>query len=606
MVATLRSHFPAKFGRYIEPFFGGGALFFATQPGRSLIADSNAELINLYRTIRDDVSGLIDILEKRRNTSEEFYRIRAQAWESLDSVEAAARTIFLNRTCYNGLYRVNRSGGFNTPFGRYANPTIVDHENLRLASQALASATIVHGDYKTVLQEHAAPGDLVFLDPPYLPISKYSDFKRYTKEQFYEEDHIALAEEVERLSDLGCHVLLTNSNHPLVHKLYGHHRLEVHSTRRNISSKSASRNGEDVLVVVEPSRKRRVKLVREDLSPQVGCYPSTRYMGSKRKLLSDIWNVASQFKHETVLDLFSGSGIVGYMFKAQGKRVVTNDHMASAFANARAMIANSSVTVGRDEAEKMLRPVRDADSFVHDTFRDIYFTPAELRTIDAIRSHINSLRDGAKKALLRAALMRACIKRQPRGIFTFAGHRYDDGRSDLRQSIGEHFLAAVEVVSAAVFSNGKPCAAHRGDALECREDNVDLVYMDPPYFSRHSDNEYVRRYHFIEGLARDWKGVSIQEHTVTKKFRSYPTPFSTHQGAIDAFDRLFKRYRRSTIIVSYSSNSLPAKEEMIVLLSKHKGRVEVVPINHRYSFGNRANSKQPVRNAVEEYLFVGY
>lgn len=133
-----------------------------------------------------------------------------------------------------------------------------------------------------------------------------------------------------------------------------------------------------------------------------------------------------------------------------------------------------------------------------------------------------------------------------------------------------------------------------------------LVYIDPPYYSPLSDNEYVRRYHFVEGLARDWVDVEIQEHTLTKKFKSYPTPFSSRSGAHDAFDRLFKRHRESVLLVSYSSNSQPTLEEMVALMSKYKRHVEVVPVNHRYSFGNQGHKVGDNKNQVLEYLFVGY
>jgi DNA adenine methylase len=133
----------------------------------------------------------------------------------------------------------------------------------------------------------------------------------------------------------------------------------------------------------------------------------------------------------------------------------------------------------------------------------------------------------------------------------------------------------------------------------------DLVYIDPPYYSPLSDNEYVRRYHFVEGLARDWKGVEIQQNTLTKKFKSYPTPFSTRKGAADAFDLLFKKFRDSIIIVSYSSNSLPTQDEMVALMAKYKEHVEVVPIDYTYSFGNQKQAKTN-RNKVQEFLFVGF
>ncbi|WP_291928187.1 hypothetical protein [Limnohabitans sp.] len=116
----------------------------------------------------------------------------------------------------------------------------------------------------------------------------------------------------------------------------------------------------------------------------------------------------------------------------------------------------------------------------------------------------------------------------------------------------------------------------------------------------------MRRYHFVEGLARNWEGVEIQQHTLTKKFKSYPTPFSSRKGAADAFDILFKRHRGSIILVSYSSNSLPTLDEMVSLLSKHKSRVEVLPVDYKYSFGNQAHKVGTNKNTVQEYLFIGY
>ena len=141
--------------------------------------------------------------------------------------------------------------------------------------------------------------------------------------------------------------------------------------------------------------------------------------------------------------------------------------------------------------------------------------------------------------------------------------------------------------------------------MDLNVSNADLVYIDPPYYSPLSDNEYVRRYHFVEGLARNWEGVEIQEHTQTKKFKSYPTPFSTRNGAAEAFDKLFAKFANGILIVSYSSNSQPTQEEMIAIMSKYKKHVEVVPIDYKYSFGNQSEARTH-RNDVQEYLFVGY
>ena len=130
--------------------------------------------------------------------------------------------------------------------------------------------------------------------------------------------------------------------------------------------------------------------------------------------------------------------------------------------------------------------------------------------------------------------------------------------------------------------------------------------MDPPYYSKFSDNEYVRRYHFLEGLACDWQGVEIQEHTLTKKFKSYPTPFSSRIGAAEAFDMLFRKFKKNTLVVSYSSNSLPSLDEMVSIMAKYKSRVEVVPIDYKYSFGNQGHKVGDNKNNALEYLFVGF
>lgn len=603
MLGELMPRVPKTYGRYIEPFFGGGALFFSLKPENAIIADSNPELINMYLQVAHHVDDVIECLQKYENTSEMFYEVRSLDWQTLPKAEAAARTIYLNKTCFNGLYRVNRSGQFNTPFGKYKNPKICDIDALRLASEALRKADILCGDYILVLEHYAQPGDFVFLDPPYLPISENSDFKRYTKEQFYEDDHVELAKMIDTLHERGCYVILTNSNHPLVHQLYEQYKIEVIQTKRHISCHGDTRKGEDVIVTIPPEKKKKVK--SEPLSDQVSLYPPTRFMGSKRKLLGEIWNVASRFEFDSVVDLFSGSGIVGYMFKSHGKTVISNDYMAMSATFTKAMVENNTVTLPIAEAEKLLIKQGEVDHFVSDTFKDLYYTDEENKLIDILRANISAMDDQYKKAIAMTALIRACTKKRPRGIFTYTGHRYDDGRKDLQKSLSQQFLEAVEAVNNAVFDNHKANKSVNGDAMALEVEKPDLVYIDPPYYSPLSDNEYVRRYHFIEGLARDWKGVEIQEHTKTKKFKSYPTPFSTKNGAYDAFDKLFSKFADSILIVSYSSNSLPTQEDMVALMKKYKEHVEVVPVDYKYAFGNQADAKTH-RNSVQEYLFVGY
>ena len=604
LLGELCAKVPPRYGKYIEPFFGGGALFFALEPEHAILADSNPELINMYRAVASDAEQVIAHLVQYENTSEHFYAVRALDWTQLSPAEAAARTIFLNKTCFNGLYRVNQKGQFNVPFGRYKNPKICDRAAILAVSRVLSRAEILCGDYLDVLETHAAAGDLIFLDPPYLPISAYADFKRYTKEQFYEEDHVRLAEMVACLHERGCYVILTNSNHPLVHELYAQYPIDIVQTKRHISCNGKRRTGEDVIVTAAPVAYPRISLIEEPFSPQIAHYPPTRFMGSKQKLLHEVWSVAAQFDAKTITDLFSGSGIVSYMFKAQGKTVLSNDYMAMSATFSKAMVENNAVTLPHAAAKSLLDARKESDHFVARTFQGLYYTDEENDLIDTLRTNIVALRNPYERAIAMTALIRACIKKRPRGIFTYTGHRYDDGRKDLKKTLAEQFLAAVELVNAAVFDNGRVNRSRWGDAMTLRTP-ADLVYMDPPYYSPLSDNEYVRRYHFVEGLARNWEGVEIQEYTLTKKFKSYPTPFSTRLGATAAFDRLFRKFARSVLVVSYSSNSLPTQEELLALMAKYKGHVEVIPVDYRYSFGNQAAATTH-RNDVQEYLFVGY
>ena len=514
--------------------------------------------------------------------------------------------IYLNRTCFNGLYRVNRKGEFNVPYGRYPNPRICDEENLRAASEVLKRADILCGDFAEILSDHVQAGDFVFLDPPYVPVGKWGDFKRYTKEQFYEADHRRLAEATTRLRDRGAWSVLTNSNHPLVRELYMGCSLQVIKTKRNISSDASTRNGEDVIVVMPPKQKTHAILYRNISVPQQArMYPTTRYMGSKRKLLGEIWRVTSQFDFRSALDLFSGSGVVGYMFKSMGKSVCCNDYMAMAATFSKAMVENNATTLTDAEVSRLLEKPKKVDGFVSRVFKGIFFTDEENATIDALRANIARLKNPYKRAIAMTALIRACAKKRPRGLFTYVGDRYDDGRRDLKLSIEEQFVEGVKSVNAAVFDNGQENRSVWGDALKLDGVSPDLVYIDPPYFTPKSDNEYVRRYHFLEGLARSWKGVEIQEETKTKKFKSYPTPFARKEGAEKAFAEIFDHYRESILIVSYSSSSLPTKEQMMALLSRYKRNVEVLPIDYRYNFGNRSG-RETARQNVNEFLFIGY
>ena len=229
-----------SFHRYYEPFLGGAALFFDTAPKTSVLNDRNPELIFCYQVVRDYPAELLSILKRMLVSETEFYRIRSLSPAGLAPVERAARFIYLNKTCYNGLYRVNKNGQFNTPYGRNDKASLADEDNLHRASRLLRNARLMSEDYSSVVKE-AEKDDFVYLDPPYLPVGKYSDFKRYTKETFFEDDHRKLADTFRELSDKGCLVLLSNSFHEKIAKLYAEFYQEVVEMPRFINCKGEGR-----------------------------------------------------------------------------------------------------------------------------------------------------------------------------------------------------------------------------------------------------------------------------------------------------------------------------------------------------------------------------
>ena len=204
---------------YYEPFVGGGAVFFDLLPKNAKLSDLNSELVITYNVIKSNVDELIESLQKHIYDKEYYLKVRAEKVEDLSEIEVASRFIFLNRTGFNGLYRVNKGGQFNVPFGRYSNPVICDEDNLRRVSDALRDVVITHQDYKNVL-ETAQNGDFIYFDPPYYPVSTTSSFTSYTAEGFLEREQTELRDTFVRLHEKGCFVMLSNSDTPLINKLY--------------------------------------------------------------------------------------------------------------------------------------------------------------------------------------------------------------------------------------------------------------------------------------------------------------------------------------------------------------------------------------------------
>jgi adenine-specific DNA methylase len=327
-------------------------------------------------------------------------------------------------------------------------------------------------------------------------------------------------------------------------------------------------------------------------------------MGSKQILLPFILSSISSLRFNRALDAFSGSGCVGYALKQMGAEIHTNDFLKFAFHIGRSTVENNATLLEDCDVAALLRPNRDAQGFIERTFADRYFLPDDNHFLDNLWANLEEFRSPVKRSLALAAACRAAMKKRPRGIFTFTGMKGWDGRKDLRLSMRDQFLRAVNEFNRAVFSNRRKNRAHCEDIFSVDPKGYDLVYLDPPYISRFSDCDYTRRYHFIEGYCSYWKDTEILSNTLTKKIRSYRTDFSTKAKAFDAFGRLFDHFRNSALVVSYSSNGIPSEKEMVSLLKLHKRHVEVHRIPHLYSHGNHNHKVGDNNNSVHEYLFV--
>ena len=248
LLPELLKHVPRPVRRYHEPFVGAGALFFAVAPRRAVLSDANGELIHCWRQVRDDVHGVLDALSAHVYERSRFEAVRALDPSRLRPAERAARFIYLNKTCFNGLWRVNRAGRFNVPFGRYRNPTFHDPGLLLPASRALRGVQILRAPFEISLQR-AAPGDFVYLDPPYDPVSETSSFTSYTRDAFTWEDQKRLAAGCAALDRRGVRFLLSNSATPRIRALYRGFEQRVVEAPRHISCKGGGRGRVEELLV---------------------------------------------------------------------------------------------------------------------------------------------------------------------------------------------------------------------------------------------------------------------------------------------------------------------------------------------------------------------
>ena len=244
LMFELLKNMPETYNRYFEPFIGGGALFFELQPQNGYISDMNEELINLYSVVRDNVYELIEDLSKHEISKEYFLEIRnidrTEKYAELSDVERASRFIYLNRTCFNGMYRVNSQGQFNVPFGNYKNPKVVDAENLINCSKLLKNTEICCVDFSGILNK-VQKGDFVYFDPPYVPLNETSSFTSYTKDGFDLDMQFKLRDVCDELDSMGVMFMLSNSDTKLVDELYSNYEIKKVFASRAINANGNGR-----------------------------------------------------------------------------------------------------------------------------------------------------------------------------------------------------------------------------------------------------------------------------------------------------------------------------------------------------------------------------
>ena len=255
LLHEIDAHVPIKFSTYYEPFVGGGAVLFHLQPKKAVINDSNEELTNLYQVVKDSPVELIEELKTHANEEEHFYKVRGwdrdkSLYKELSNVQRAARIIFLNKTCYNGLFRVNSAGEFNSPFGRYKNPNIVNDITIRAVSKYLSEndVQILNGGYEESFSR-IRRGAFVYFDPPYDPVSSSANFTGYTKGGFGKEEQEGLKNTCDRLNSKGVNFLLSNSSTNFIRDLYSAYKVVVVRANRAVNSKADGRGKvEEVLI----------------------------------------------------------------------------------------------------------------------------------------------------------------------------------------------------------------------------------------------------------------------------------------------------------------------------------------------------------------------
>lgn len=252
LLADIRGKMPANYNRYFEPFIGGGALFFSLEPKGALINDVNKDLYTLFSVVRDNPNELMDMIGTHTNSPDHYYSVRAMdrksSYDFMSPVERAARFIYLNKTAFNGLYRVNKRGENNVPFGNYINPTFFDKDNINACSAALEDTEITNNDFELILDK-VNRFDFVYMDPPYHPLSSTSSFTEYTSCGFSTNDQTRLRKFCDKLHAKGAYFMVSNSSTDLIKGLYCDYNIHTIQAARTINSKGSGRGKIDELII---------------------------------------------------------------------------------------------------------------------------------------------------------------------------------------------------------------------------------------------------------------------------------------------------------------------------------------------------------------------
>ncbi|MEK7142493.1 MAG: DNA adenine methylase [Patescibacteria group bacterium] len=350
-------------------------------------------------------------------------------------------------------------------------------------------------------------------------------------------------------------------------------------------------------------KQQQPQLFKEIPTKNAGVLPSTRYQGSKYKILKWIDYYTKDLDFGTVLDAFGGTGCVGYMYKKNGKQVFYNDSLKFNHYVGLALIENKEIILNDEDLDFILKKQSKIKypSFIYDTFRDIYFTDEENKWLDVVITNIGEIEDKYKQALAYYALFQSCIIKRPYNLF----HRKNlyIRTAEVERSFGnkktwdtpfeDHFLKFVEEANNAVFDNGKKNKALHSDIFDLTIPKIDLVYIDTPYISAKGMGlNYFDFYHFLEGLVfyNEWPKL-IDESSKHKKIKNGKNEWCNKGEIHGAFERLFDKFKNSILVVSYRDDGTPMISELVDMLKKHKKSVDIKKLDYKYVLSN-GNSKE--------------